>query len=67
LAVEVSFKGDVLEVVAVRPLFGPIVVIQTHAYDVSADGQHFLVRTAADLTNPVPLTFVQNWTATMKK
>jgi Tol biopolymer transport system component len=67
MAAEVGYKGDVLEVVAVRPLFGPIVVLQGHAYDVSADGQRFLARTAADLTNTGTLTLVQNWTATLKK
>jgi hypothetical protein len=66
MAAEVSSKGDVLEVVAVRPLFGPIVVLQSHAYDVSADGQRFLVRTVAQ-QGDAALTLVQNWNAGLKK
>jgi len=35
-------------------------------YDVTADGQRFLVATP-DEQNSAPLTLVQNWTALLKK
>jgi len=36
-------------------------------YDVSADGQRFLVATAPDQKSSPPLTLVENWTALLKK
>jgi hypothetical protein len=42
---------------------------QGYFYDVSADGQRFLVNTAAEGTEraPAPITLVVNWTAGLKK
>jgi Tol biopolymer transport system component len=65
----VSGEGSAFQVGVVRPLF------ETHprlgpgaTYDVSADGQRFLVNTtAARETTPTPLTLVVNWTAGLKK
>jgi Tol biopolymer transport system component len=60
----VSGEGSAFQVGVVRPLFetrprsGP-----GSTYDVSADGQRFLVNTAARETTPTPLTLVVNWTA----
>lgn len=67
MAAAVNTKGDVLEVGAVQPLFGPILYNAGHVYDVSADGQRFLVRTEAQQSNTEPLTLVQNWTALLRK
>lgn len=67
MAAEVSAKGDVLEVGAERPLFGAIPGGAGFPYDVSADGQRFLVRTVPQQSNAEPLTLVQNWTAALKK
>jgi hypothetical protein len=38
-----------------------------YPYDVSADGQRFLVATLREQQSPVPMTLVQNWTALLKK
>jgi len=65
-----AVKGDggSFEVGAVQALF------QTRArtglrspYDVSADGQRFLINTLPALTNTPPFTVVFNWTAGLKK
>ena len=39
----------------------------THLYDVSKDGQKFLVAVPTEQTVESPLTLVQNWTARLKK
>ncbi|HYL34321.1 MAG TPA: protein kinase [Bryobacteraceae bacterium] len=67
MAAAVSVKGDVLEVGAVSPLFAVAGVGGGYRYDVSADGQHFLVRTAPNATTEQRLTVVQNWTAALKQ
>jgi hypothetical protein len=36
-------------------------------YDVSADGQRFLVNTLVDQAPPAPITLVFNWAAGLKK
>jgi len=59
LAAEVFLKGDSLQVGVVKPLFGPIGA--GNRYDVSADGQRFLIPAVAQRPNVVPLTLVQNW------
>ena len=68
MAATVNGKGSSFEVGAVKPLF------QTHAlnaarypYDVSTDGQRFLVNTAPVQTTAAPITVVLNWTAGLKK
>ncbi|HYL34354.1 MAG TPA: protein kinase [Bryobacteraceae bacterium] len=66
MAAEVSSKGGSLEVGVVRSLFGPIPPPLGHSYDVSADGQRFLVRMEAQPSDE-PLTLVRNWTALLKK
>ena len=64
--------GTKFEADAARPLF------QTHrrehissadlfSYDVSADGQRFLVNTDVGEATSPPLTVVLNWTAELKK
>jgi hypothetical protein len=62
-AAEVAIKGGAVEVEQVRALFGPVTA---NFYDVSADGQRFLIPNSPD-TNPEPLTLIQNWTAGLKK
>jgi Tol biopolymer transport system component len=66
MAAAVSVKGDVLDVGAVSPLFVVARVGGGYRYDVSADGQHFLVRAPTTATAAQPLTVVQNWTALLK-
>jgi len=67
MAAEVTVKGGVLQVDAVRALFGPIPVTNGAAYDVANKGQRFLVRIVPQTTNTEPLTAVRNWTSTLKK
>jgi len=40
---------------------------QRSVYDVSSDGQRFLVNTLAEETASAPITLVVNWTALLKK
>jgi hypothetical protein len=37
------------------------------SYDVSPDGQRFLVATKIDETNAVPVSVVLNWTSALEK
>ena len=39
------------------------VAIQRSSYDVTADGQRFLVNSIAESVNTSPITVVVNWTA----
>jgi eukaryotic-like serine/threonine-protein kinase len=49
MAAAVTSKADALEVGEVRPLFGPVAVyLSAYRYDVSADGQRFLVALAGE-------------------
>src|SRR5579863_1587980 len=67
MAAEVQAKGGALEVGQVRPLFRAIGMMQSNPlYDVSADGQHFLLRTFPEQKTGDPLTLVQDWTAGSK-
>jgi len=53
---------------AVTPLFvTPFVRAGGMNYDVSADGQRFLVRILPSRTDADPIAVVQNWVAGMKK
>jgi hypothetical protein len=36
-------------------------------YDVSADGQKFLINSIAQETSPTPITVIVNWAATLKR
>jgi serine/threonine protein kinase/Tol biopolymer transport system component len=68
MAAEVEAKGGTLEVGQVRPLFGATGLTSGNPlYDVSADGQHFLLRTFPEQKSGNPLTIVQNWTAGLNK
>jgi serine/threonine protein kinase/Tol biopolymer transport system component len=68
MAAAVDGKGGSFEVGAVKQLFG------THAaaggrnrYDVSADGQRFLINATPEEATSTPITIVLNWTAGLKK
>jgi eukaryotic-like serine/threonine-protein kinase len=67
----VNGQGSAFEVDAVRPLFDARVVPNQgfSMYDVSADGQRFLINTPAEesLPAPTPITLVVNWAAGLKK
>jgi Tol biopolymer transport system component/predicted Ser/Thr protein kinase len=65
MAAGVSIKAGI-EVSVVRSL-GIRVGTPHYKYDVSADGQRFLVVTPREQKSSEPLTLVQNWTALLKK
>ena len=70
-AATVNGEGATFEVRAVRTLFAvrprPMVTLGDYPYDVSADGQRFLVNTLVEETASAAITLVVNWTAGLKK
>jgi hypothetical protein len=64
VATEVSTKSGRIDVGATRSLHIPVT---SYGYDVTADGQRFLVAVPREQKSSVPLTLVQNWTALLKK
>ena len=67
MAAAVNGKGPSLEVGAVKSLFvAPVAGIRS-AYDVSADGQRFLINTLPEQAASPPITVVVNWTAGVRK
>jgi serine/threonine protein kinase/Tol biopolymer transport system component len=67
MATTVNGKGSRFEVGAVKPLFETSINAVRNSYDVSADGQRFLVNTAPEQALSAPITIVLNWTAGLKK
>ena len=66
MAVEVSAKGSEFQVGAARPLFRFNTPAVGFPYDVSPDGQRFLVNYSRGDTS-TPITLVVNWTAEIKR
>ncbi len=66
MAAELSIKGAGIEVGRVQALFDGLPT-SYGGFDVSLDGQRFLVAVPPEQTAPGPLTLVQNWTAALKK
>ncbi len=65
MAAEVSIRNGTIEIGKVQKLFDGIIMTRYITYDVSADGQRFLV--VDDGPKPTrPLTLVQNWAAGLK-
>jgi len=67
MAASVNGKGSSFEVGEVKQLFqirrgGP-----GWPYDVTADGQRFLVNTLPEQAVPAPITVVMNWTAGLRR
>ena len=68
-----TVNGEVarFEAGAARPLFAvrprPQVTLGDYPYDVSADGQRFLVNTLVEETTSSAITLVVHWTAGLKK
>jgi Tol biopolymer transport system component len=71
-AVDVGTTGDSFTSGPPRPLFsvqiagGPSAA-PTHRWDVSRDGQRFLVVTVLDVTQSPPITVVTNWESSLKR
>lgn len=68
MAAGVNLNGNAIEVGQVRslgiPVNGPT---GNYQYDVSADGQRFLVAVAPEQNGSPPLTLVENWAAGLRK
>ena len=70
MTVAVNGKGSGFEVGAAKPLFSARFAFATGfglTYDVSPDGQRFLINTAPEQATSAPITVVTNWTAGLKK
>jgi serine/threonine protein kinase/Tol biopolymer transport system component len=67
MAAAVNAKGSSFDVDAVKPLFQTRATATRYSYDVSADGQRFLINTTPEQTTSAPITIVLNWTAGLKK
>jgi hypothetical protein len=67
MAAEVTLKAGSVEVGQVRPLGIPVPLGRGYTYDVSLDGQRFLVVAEPGRSASPPLTLVENWTALLKK
>ncbi len=69
MAAAVNGKASSFQVGAVKRLFSTHVIGPRREYDVSADGQKFLINSAPqqNLAAPAPITVVVNWTAGLKK
>ena len=65
MATETSVNSGRLDVGAPRPLFDMLTELR-QSFEVSADGQRFLLLGTADEGTPVPITLVQNWPAGLK-
>ena len=61
-----TFSGSTLEVGATRSLFNAS-VSGADAFDVTADGQRFLMLTSREQESAAPLTLIQNWTAALAR
>src|SRR5438128_1316774 len=69
MAVEVNGSSGTFEAGIPKALFD-LRIISTNGfsdYDVTADGQRFLVNTLVEQTARAPVTVVMNWTADLKK
>jgi serine/threonine protein kinase/Tol biopolymer transport system component len=69
MGVEINHQGATLDIGAARVLFDvrPGNPISGYQYDVTSDGQHFLVNTSLEQKVSSPITVVINWMAGLKK
>jgi serine/threonine protein kinase len=70
MAVEVKAGGSTFEAGVPKVLFQTHVISYPNprnAYDVSADGQRFLIITPLEEATTTPITVVANWTADLKR
>ena len=64
MAAEVTVGNGILQVGRVQKLFD---VINTRGYDVSADGQKFVMTGDPVTSSAPPLNLLQNWPAALRK
>ena len=69
MAAEIEFKASTIEVSNVHRLFDVPLIVQLilPGYDVSADGNRFIVNVQSETQNQTPLSLVVNWDAALKK
>lgn len=69
MAAEIAFKATTVEVSNVHPLFEVPLIVQLifPGYDVSANGNQFLVNVQSETQNQTPLSLTVNWDAEIKK
>jgi len=68
MTASVNDKGATFQVGEVKPLFETRAIpTGGYSYDVSPDGQRFLVNARLQQTTTIPTTIVVNWTAGLKK
>jgi len=67
MATDVAIKGGTLEVGAARSLFGLVDEAAIPSFDVSEDGQRFLMLSAPEQQSAEPLTLIQNWASELNK
>jgi hypothetical protein len=64
----INGRGSNFEVGAVKPLFEIRALLGLgHPYNVTADGQRFLINTLPAQAGAAPITVVLNWTATLQR
>ena len=66
MATQLSVQNGALNVGQVEKLFDGVVTSRGYSYDVSADGQKFLV-VDAGASSGQTLHLLQNWTAALRK
>ena len=64
VAAAVNFTGNTIDIGAEKQIVGSLSIL---GYDVTSDGQRFLLRLRSREAASQPLTVVQNWTAALKK
>ena len=67
MAAAVTSQGANFKIVAIRRLFDVVPARSRYSYDVTADGQQFLVAVGDEQSTPPMLTVVANWTAALKE
>jgi hypothetical protein len=70
MSVPIRFSKDSVEAGSPQPLFDaglPTLVFSRYPYDVSSDGQRFLMLNTARGRSPGSLTLILNWTGLLKR
>jgi hypothetical protein len=71
MAAEIEGRWPTFEIATIRPLFQTQVRlrpnVQGYGYDVSADGQRFLINMTVDQAAVQPITLVVNWPVLLKQ
>ncbi len=67
MAAEITATGSTIAVGAVRPLFQAYPATVAMNYDVSGDGQHFIINSLVEGQAASSITLIINWMAELKK